>query len=138
MLVCIATQTVAMVPHHHHVDSLAFCIDCVHLGESADEECSCSDHDTIPEDQDPLGCSSQEMVVTAPETSFFKSEILCTDHHVHCLHCACLPCCAATAAALDNCKAEVIIDGLDDMFVPQRYLDCISTALPPRAPDFMG
>ena len=135
MLICIATQTIAMIPHHHHLNSMAFCINCTHICESASCDDSC--HDTIPEDQDPLGCSSKEMMLIVPETPAFKTEISCADHHLHCLHCTCLPCNVATVAVLDDSKSSVIINDLNNTFIPQRHLTSVRTALPPRAPDFM-
>ena len=133
---CIALQSVAMTPHHHHVDSLAFCIDCVHLCEST--SCDDSDHDTVPGDHEPISCSPLEMLLTVQELSVFKSQISCTDHHMHCAHCTCLPCNVQTAALLDDSKASIIICGNNYNYVSSLYVTHVLSAIPPRAPDFLS
>lgn len=136
MLVCIALQSVAMMPHHHHVDSLAFCIDCIHLCE--ENACSESDHDTFPDDHEPLACSSQEMILTAPESFAFKAQISCIDHHLHCAHCTCLPCDINTFALLDDCLSSVIFCDHRQNVGSSLYVTHVVSAIPPRAPDFLS
>lgn len=139
-MICVVMQVAAMMPHHHHADSEAPCINFLHLSpDHADavadnccEGCSADGHD---HDHSPFtSCNTHSLVITQPEREKIETEAAETTlpGECHCVLCTLIQEFRSTEYA--TARLETEYRTRPDVERPAtQYVGRNSS---PRAPDF--
>lgn len=134
LLLCVSMQVVAVLPHHHHGESVHLCLDAGHA--VVDEEPGGLSVAHLPHSRSYAVCASHGIVMARPEFRDDAVREAVTDHFPGC----CCPCCFSDVAAfISENRVEAFLNGYSRQSDPEPFLRTYLTdALPCRAPDFMG
>lgn len=136
LLVCVLMQAVALMPHHHHGDSNAVCLNYIHLNaDSCGDVCS-DGHNHNNADLPYSTCSSYNIVVAQPESRNNEvDEVLSVDLP----DCGCGLCVSVFDAERFVAKSVELPSYVKGDDIHKSYLRIyLAAARPCRAPDFIG
>lgn len=135
LLLCVAMQVVAVMPHHHHGESVHLCMDSEHVslrdadGNSRDASHS---HQGFPF----AVCPSHSPVVAQPDPREEEVAQTVTDHLPDC---GCVHCAPKSVECISENLMAAFLSGRRRGDSAHSYLIVyLADALPCRAPDFVG
>lgn len=149
LILCVLMQVVAMTPHHHHAGDESVCLNYFHLNDGVEHDGCCDSasqahgHDGCCDDHghdnDPFTtCNSHNLVITQPERERPETEVQ-VSVIIHPDNCFCGICGNLTDIAISEAaSALTTVEYLTRPDIEPSLIRYISTALSPRAPDFMA